>query len=130
MTESKDPAYIVYDGDCPFCSRYVRMIRLREAIGNVELIDARSGDPRVQALMDRGYDLDEGMALVDGERIYWGDDCINRLALMSTASGAFNRMNALIFRSATASRLLYPVLKAGRRGVLTLLGRKKIRDTI
>lgn len=130
MTESKDPAYIVYDGDCPFCSRYVRMIRLREAIGNVVLIDARSGDPRVEALMNQGYDLDEGMVLVDGDRIYWGDDCIHRLALMSTPSGAFNRVNAWIFRSPAASRMLYPVLKAGRRAVLTLLGRKKIRDTI
>jgi len=48
------------------------------------------------------------------------------LALLSTPSSGFNRLNAALFRSPTASRLLYPVLRAGRNAVLRLLGRGKI----
>ncbi len=125
-SDKADALYVIYDGECPFCSRYVRMVRLREAVGNVQLIDARSGDPKAKMLVDMGYDLNEGMALIDGDDIYYADDCINRLALMSTDSGAFNKLNAAIFRSKTCSRLLYPIMKAGRRAVLTLLGRSKI----
>ena len=33
---------IIYDGDCMLCHSYVRMVRLREAIGEVETLDARS----------------------------------------------------------------------------------------
>lgn len=121
------PRFIVYDGDCPFCSRYVKLLRLRESLGSFELIDARTGHPVALELASRGFDLDEGMALIDGESVYFGDECVNRLALMSTPVGAFNRINAAIFRSPRLSALLYPTLRAGRNATLHLLGRRKIR---
>ncbi|WP_245667680.1 thiol-disulfide oxidoreductase DCC family protein [Neptunicoccus sediminis] len=114
---------IVYDGDCPFCARYVRFIRLKDTVGEVDLVDARSEDPAVERVRASGVDLNDGMALIDGDRIYFGDECIHRLALMSTPSGVFNRLNAAVFRSPTLSRLLYPVLKTGRAITLRLLGR-------
>lgn len=120
--------YVVYDGECPFCSRYVKMLRLRQAMGSVELIDARTSHPIVTLLQQKNIDLDEGMALVQGDRISHGDECIHRLALMTTPSGAFNRVNACIFRSATASRILYPFLRCGRNLALKLLGRKKLSE--
>lgn len=52
---------------------------------------------------------------------------MNLLALLSTPSSTFNRVNGLIFRSPTASRILYPVLRAGRNATLRLLGRRRIR---
>lgn len=125
---SAAPVFIVYDGECPFCSSYVRFLNLRKALGAVELVDARSGHPVVQRLLAAGYDLDEGMALVDGDTIHHGEACINRLALMSTSSGWFNRLNAAIFRNRAASRALYPLMRAGRNGVLAVMGRKRIRD--
>ena len=41
-------ARLIYDGACIFCDAYVRLLALREAVGPVELIDARSGDPRLR----------------------------------------------------------------------------------
>ena len=117
---------IVYDGDCPFCARYVRFIRLKDTVGDVDLVDARSDDPAVEQVRATGVNLNDGMALIDGDRIYFGDECIHRLALMSTPSGLFNRINAAVFRSPTLSRLLYPVLKTGRAITLRLLGRRPI----
>ena len=123
-----DPTYIVYDGECPFCSRYVKMLRLRKAVGNVVLVDAREPHPMVDMLKAANINLDEGMALIRGNEISYGDECIHKLALMSTPSDAFNRLNNLIFQSATASRVLYPFMRAGRNLTLRMLGRKKISE--
>ena len=41
---------IFYDGQCPFCRRYVRLLELRSEIGDIALIDARSDDPRIEAV--------------------------------------------------------------------------------
>ena len=117
---------IVYDGECPFCASYVKLLRLRDAAGPVRLVDARSDDPAVQRVREAGFDLGEGMALIDAETIWHGEDCINRIALMSTPSGLFNRINATVFRSPRASKALYPVLRGGRNLALRLMGRKKI----
>lgn len=125
---SEPGVWIVYDGECPFCSRYVAMLRLRESLGPVALVNARDGGPEVEEARAAGLDLDEGMVLKLDGRLYHGDECINRLALMSTPSGAFNRLNGAIFRSPTASRLLYPVLRTGRNTVLRLLGRRRLAD--
>ncbi|MEM9783086.1 MAG: DCC1-like thiol-disulfide oxidoreductase family protein [Pseudomonadota bacterium] len=128
-----EPMLVVYDGECPFCTAYVRMLRLREAAGPVELIDARSAHPVVAMLRERGYDLDEGMALVRHASaaepdIAHGDDCIHQLALMTTPSGLFNRLNAAVFSSQATSKLLYPVMRRGRNLALGLLGRRRIAD--
>jgi predicted DCC family thiol-disulfide oxidoreductase YuxK len=127
--ETKEPeVLIVYDGQCPFCSRYVKLVRLRESLGQVRLVDAREGGPIVEELQRAGVDLDEGMALKLDGRLYHGHDCIHMLALLSTPSSAFNRLNAALFRSPRAARLLYPVLRAGRNAALRLLGRSKMRE--
>jgi predicted DCC family thiol-disulfide oxidoreductase YuxK len=120
---------IVYDGECPFCTRYVALLRLRDAVGSVQLLNARDGGPVVDALRRRGIDLDEGMVLMMDGQVYHGAECIHRLALLTTSSNTFNRINAWVFRSQTTSAFLYPVLRAGRNAVLRLLGRRKIGST-
>jgi predicted DCC family thiol-disulfide oxidoreductase YuxK len=119
-------AWLVYDGDCPFCSRYVRLLRLREAVGSVHLINARDGDPIVAALFATGLNLDDGMALKIGSRVYHGADCIHAVALMTGNVGVFNRISGAIFRSPRRARLLYPLLRACRNATLRVLRRRKI----
>ena len=46
---------IVYDGECPFCSRY--LMKLRAAAGGVILVDARNGGPIVEMLIRKRYEL-------------------------------------------------------------------------
>lgn len=120
--------YIIYDGDCPFCKNYVKMVRLRESIGSVRLINARDGGSEVINALKLGYDLDEGMVLHFEGTFFHGDECVNRLAMMSSPSGVFNRLNATIFRSRYASRLLYPFMRRGRNMVIRLLGHKKLLE--
>jgi predicted DCC family thiol-disulfide oxidoreductase YuxK len=117
---------IVYDGDCPFCSHYVRLVRLKKSLGDIDLVDARAGGRIVDEIIAAGVNLDDGMVLKMDGRFYHGEACIHRLALLSTPSNGFNRLNRLIFSSRTASRLLYPALRLGRNTALRLLGRKRL----
>ena len=126
MPRPEPKAWIIYDGQCPFCSRYVEFVRLRDSLGRVELVDARDGGPIVDEAVSAGLDLDDGVVLKLGDRLYHGDECIHMLALLSTRSGAFNRINGAIFSSRRASRLLHPLLRAGRNATLRLLGRSKM----
>jgi hypothetical protein len=118
--------YLIYDGDCPFCSRYVRLVRLRETVGHVTLIDARSPSPEVEDAKARGYILDSGMVLRLDGNFHYGADCLNRLALLSSRSTTFNRLTYLLLRSPAVARWTYPLLRGGRRAVLTLLGRSRL----
>ena len=121
-------AVIVYDGQCPFCSTYVRFTRLREAIGPVKLVDARSGDPVVEEAIRAGLNLDEGMVLKYGGRLYHGADCLNMLSLLSSRSGLFNRLMAFTFARPGIAHMAYPTLRAGRNATLRLLGRRQIHE--
>ena len=119
----------MYDGECPFCSRYVKLVRFREAVGRVRLIDARQDSALLAEIAAANLNLDEGMVLKLNGRYYHGAECIHTLALISTPSTMFNRLNIAIFRAPTLARLLYPLLRAGRNTVLRLLGRSKINVT-
>lgn len=122
--------YLVYDGACPFCSAYVKLLRLREAGSEIGLVNAREPHPILQDVRDRKISLDDGMALRLNGTWYHGADCIHALALMSTRSGFFNRLNAAMFRSRTLSAILYPALRAGRNGAIRILGYPKLDGTL
>lgn len=129
MTEeatSSGKAWLVYDGECPFCSSYVKLVRIRESIGQLHLLDARTTHPVVDEVQEAGFDLDLGMVLKIGDRFYHGADCMHVLAKLSTRSGIINKINGAIFRSEVAARVIYPILRTGRNITLRLLGRRKI----
>lgn len=126
MIDRRD-IWVVYDGDCPFCSAYVKMIRLRK-LAKVHLLDAREVHPVVDELKARGFDLDEGMALKIGDAIYHGDACVHQLAMLSGPSGLFNRFHFWVFSSEKRAKALYPMLRAGRNIALRLLGKRRISD--
>lgn len=125
-TATDQATALVYDGDCPVCSSYVKFLRIRQSVGPVELVNARNGGDLVERVRAEGLDLDEGMVLLYGGRFYHGSDCIHMLALLSTRSGLFNRFNAAVFSRPRLARLLYPVLRAGRNTLLRLLGRTRL----
>lgn len=117
-----DALEIYYDGECPFCSAYVRMLNLRRAVGRVELIDARSGDPKVARLLRAGLDLDEGMAVRHGGRLFHGADAVQLLSALSDRG-----VMQVLLRSPRRAAILYPALRAGRRLTLRLMNRRGLR---
>ena len=128
--ENQRSALLIYDGDCPFCSRYVQMLRLRDSI-DLQLLDARllekgGSAPVLHEVIAAGFDLNDGMVLKLGEEFYHGDRCMHVLASLSSSDGWANRCFAAIFRSHTAARVLYPVLRFFRNLTLRCLGRRKL----
>ena len=114
---------IYYDGDCPFCSAYMRMLNLRDAVGTVDLIDARSDDPRLRGIGTAGFDLDEGIVVDHGGRLLHGAEAMQLLSVLSRKGGILRA----IMRSPRRAALVYPVLKAGRRLSLMALRRGRLR---
>jgi predicted DCC family thiol-disulfide oxidoreductase YuxK len=122
--------WLLYDGECPFCSRYVRHVRLREAIGPIMLANAREHAALLEEVRRLGFDVDTGMVLKLDGNYYHGADCIHALALLTTPSGWFNRLNSVVFKSSTAAKVLYPVLRTGRNLTLRLLGRARLQPSL
>lgn len=117
------PITIYYDGDCPFCARYVRYTRLTEAAGKPKLVDVRRDRESREALERAGYDLDKGMVVEIGDQRFFGAEAMNALALLTTPSGAFNRITSFLFSRRSTAAALYPLLRACRNLVVDVLGR-------
>ncbi|MDX2263818.1 MAG: DUF393 domain-containing protein [Hyphomicrobiales bacterium] len=127
MMIDKSGIEIVYDGACPFCTGYARLIRLREAVGPVRIIDARSDHPLVAEIAAAGHDLDKGMAAKFGGRLYFGDECVHLLATLSEPKGVSNRLMCLL-RSRRLARFAYPIMVGCRNVALFALGHGKINS--
>ena len=119
-------AWLVYDGECPACRNYVRFLDARDAVGELVLVNARDGGAVVDEIRRLGYDLDKGMVLKMNGRHYFGSDALSALASVSSSRGAFGIAHRALFASPRAARVGYPLLKAGRRALLKILGRKGI----
>ena len=125
---SDETLQIIYDGECPFCSQFVTLYRIREHIKRVELIDARTVNPAVSEAMALGFNLNDGMVVKLQGRFYYGADAMNVLAMLGSSGTVFNRLNRVLFRRPRLARLLYPALVRGRKLTLRLLGRKLIGE--
>ncbi len=119
---------VVYDRQCPVCDLYCRLVDVDEHEGRLVRVDARDPSEIMDEITALGLDIDEGMVLKVDDRLYYGADAINQLALISSRKGLFNRLASFTFKSPTAARMLYPVLKAMRNLLLKLLRRTRINN--
>ena len=117
-----DHVWLIYDGECPLCSNYARLLNLKQSVKSLSLIDARQGGPIVEEVRSLPHDLNTGMAVRMGNRYYLGPDALNVLALLSVNRGVFSTINRLVFNSPLVARLGYPWLKFGRWLLLKLKG--------
>jgi predicted DCC family thiol-disulfide oxidoreductase YuxK len=119
---------LVYDKECPVCDAYCRVVRLRKSVGELKLVNAREDTAVMKDITLQGLDIDQGMVLKVDDVLYYGPDAIHALSLMSSASGAANRINHWIFRSKGRSKFLYPLLRSGRNLLLKALRKTKINN--
>lgn len=124
----KEDVWLVYDGECPVCKTYCKYIRIREAVGNLHLVDARQPGELMKEITSLGLDIDQGMVLKFKDAIYYGPDAIHMLTLLSTPSGIFNRINYYVFSTKVGSKIFYPIGKAFRTLLLKLLGIRYIEN--
>ncbi len=127
MSEPQD-ILLVYDKECPACNYYCKLARIRESVGNLVLVDARDGGPVMDEITAAGLDIDQGMVLKVGDKLYYGADAIHSLSLMSTRSGIFNRLSYFLFRAEKVSTVHYPGLRSCRNLLLKDLRKSKINN--
>lgn len=125
---SREPILLVYDKQCPACDFYCNLARIRADVGELVLVDAREAGPIMDEITAAELDIDQGMVLKVGPRLYYGSDAIHALSLMSTRTGFFNRIAYWMFRSERVSRVLYPVLRTLRNLLLKFLDKTKINN--
>ena len=125
---SKFSLEIYYDGKCPLCSRYVQYINFSNSHGPPKLIDLRTNVEARNTFIEKGYDPDEGMILKIGQQIYHGKFAVQKMAMLSTGSTLFNKLNAFFLSSHFMASLLYPLMVFGRNLVLEFLGIRNIKS--
>jgi len=128
LPDSPREILLVYDEECPFCDAYCQLVRLRESVGTLRLVNAREQGEVMEEITRKGLDIDQGMVLKVDDALYYGADAICALSLMSSGSGAFNRLNHWIFRSPKRSSWLYPLLRSGRNLALKVMRKTKINN--
>jgi predicted DCC family thiol-disulfide oxidoreductase YuxK len=125
---SKQEIWFVYDGECPMCSRAAAAFQVRRAVGALHLVDARVdvAHPALAEVNAARLDLDKGMAIKYGGRLYHGAEALHLMALIGSEHGWLNRMNALLFSRKSVARIAYPFLRAARNLAVLLKGSGKI----
>ncbi|MCO4759734.1 MAG: DUF393 domain-containing protein [Oceanospirillaceae bacterium] len=119
---------LIYDKECQACDNYCQVVRIRETVGKLRLIDARENSDVLEEITALGLDIDQGMVLKLDGQIYYGSDAIHALALISSRSGLLNRLNYYLFRSKRLSHVFYPMLRFFRNVLLKMLGKTKINN--
>ncbi|SHF35103.1 Protein of unknown function, DUF393 [Marinomonas polaris DSM 16579] len=119
---------LIYDKECPACHFYCQIVRIRQSVGELVLIDARDNPEVMVEVNAKGLDIDQGMVLKMDGQLYYGADAIHLLALLSGRSGVFNRLNYWLFSSKKVAAILYPVLRSCRNVLLKILGKTKINN--
>ena len=76
----------------------------------------------VEEAIRAGLNLDDGIVLKFGGRLYHGADCLNMLSLLSSRSGLFNWLMAVTFARPGIAHMADPTLRAGRKGVPAVAG--------
>ncbi len=125
---NSDKIYLVYDNECPACKNYLQILRIRETVADIEMINARESHWIIDEITEKGLDLDEGMVLKIGDELYYGADAINKISLISSPNGLFNKINYFVFKSKSLSRIFYPILVTSRALLLKILKIKKIQN--
>lgn len=123
-----EPILLIYDTQCPACHYYCQLVRIRASIGELQLVDAREQSEVRDEITAQGLDIDQGMVLKLGDQLYYGSDAIHMLAMLSSRSDVFNRLNYWLFRSSSLASVLYPVLRFFRNLLLRFLGKSRINN--
>ena len=120
--------WLVYDGDCPFCTAGAKMYRLRQSAGDLHIVNARevTGTDLMRAIDARGFDLNTGIVARFEGRLYHGKDALHLLGMLGGDRGWLNRLNVALFRNRTTVTMVYPALVGLRNLMLWLRGKKPI----
>ena len=126
MNQSK--VWLIYDGECPICRPTANALKIRAAVGELILVNARHPHPIMQELKQAGLNIDEGMVVKINNTLFQGAEAQHVLAMIGTNQDWFNRINIFLFRSKCIAKLIYPIMRNVRFAVLKIKGISKINN--
>lgn len=114
--------YLIYDDECPLCRHSAHALNIKNAVGNLMLINARESHPLVNSAYERGFDPDRGIVVIYNNQYYYAADAVHFLALLNSSNSFLNKTTASLFRSRLFANIFYPVVKSVRRFLLSFKG--------
>ncbi len=115
----------IYDGECPFCNHFAKLLELKSSLPNLRILDGRKNVSRLTTLFKEGYDLNNGAILIREGEILHGSKALNFIcSQIKEPNDALLELLRLIFTSKKRSNLLFPFLLFARRLVLSIKGSK------
>lgn len=101
---------------------------LKQRYGRLELVDARAepDHPLCRRATELGLDLDEGMAIFAGERVYFGHEAIGFLSEFGAPERILTRASRVFGTSERLSRGTYACLRTVRNLLIRLRGAGRI----
>lgn len=126
MPSDTNKLIIAYDGDCLFCSSYVRMQRLDALDMQVDLINFRDAPDLVEKLKQQNLDPNNGMYVEVAGVPYYADEAMAVISSLSTSKHWLNLCFKWCFKSKARAKFLYPILRVGRYLVLRAMRRSQL----
>lgn len=120
--------FLLYDKDCPFCRNYMKFQELKDAYKDIKILNARENYQLVKEMKLLNYNIDDGMILKLGDKIYFGDEVLNFLAKNGIKNNFINYLTNTLFKSVLVSKTLYPLFKYLRLVYFKIFLKKFIND--
>jgi predicted DCC family thiol-disulfide oxidoreductase YuxK len=117
--------YVLYDGACPACSRYVAATGLAND-PRIALLDARTHPELVAEHAAAGRMIDDGMVVAVGGDMHFGAEATRKLAEIGSPATPGRRFLLWFVGGAPWARAIYPALATARHWLLRGLGRPLI----
>src|SRR3990167_3057068 len=113
---------MIAEGECPICRPTANALKIRAAVGELILVNARNPHPIMQELKQAGLNIDDGMVVKINNILYHGAEAQHVLAMIGTSQDWFNRINVWLFRSKFTAKLIYPIMRSIRLAILKIKG--------
>ena len=119
-----DKTLFIYDGECPFCNHFAKLLEIKSSIPSLQIINGRENLEQLTELYKKGYDLNKGAILIRNGKIKHGADAISLICSeLNEPNDSLLKLLRIIFTSNKRSKVLFPFLLWARRFLLTLRGK-------
>ncbi len=127
---TKENIWFVYDGECPLCQMGATLYKVRQSVGQLHTVDARTekNHPVMQEITQAGLNLDQGMVIKYQEQLYQGEAALTIMATLGEDAGWFNKINNRLFQSKALAKRCYPFMRGARNVALALKGSSQINN--
>ncbi len=113
----------IYDGECPFCKHFAELIELQSGLSSISILNGRENISLIRELLKKGFDLNNGAILLNGEEILHGPIAINFIcSRINNPSSALLKILVTTFSSNKRTNLIFPFLLIARRISLLFKG--------